>query len=140
MYKTDLQSHWNQNMDSTQHEKPKVEKNTEEKNSIPSLNLTSTPYEYSEEIDSMPNFISNEYLESLGLMLNNGKARFKLDEPVTTALSTNTMTMSNLGIDDEAETLSFVVLGKNSLDAIQASSLASYVDIQKKSMAVVCIL
>ncbi|EFN88493.1 hypothetical protein EAI_03122 [Harpegnathos saltator] len=43
---------------------------------------------------------------------------------------------NNDGSDGEAETMSFVVLGKDSLDAIQASSLASYVDIQQKSMSV----
>ncbi|XP_014472013.1 PREDICTED: uncharacterized protein LOC106743029 isoform X2 [Dinoponera quadriceps] len=37
---------------------------------------------------------------------------------------------------EETEPMSFVVLGKDSLDAIQASSLASYVDIQQKSMSV----
>ncbi|XP_032670368.1 spindle assembly checkpoint component MAD1-like isoform X2 [Odontomachus brunneus] len=40
------------------------------------------------------------------------------------------------GSDKETEVSSFVVLGKDSLDAIQASSLASYVDIQQKSMSV----
>lgn len=42
--------------------------------------------------------------------------------------------------DKETDIGSFVVLGKDSMDAIQASSLASYVDIQQKSMLVVCIL
>lgn len=41
--------------------------------------------------------------------------------------------------DTEAEAMSFIVLGKDSLDAIQASSLASYVDIQQKSMSIVCL-
>lgn len=40
----------------------------------------------------------------------------------------------------DAEAMSFVILGNDSREAIQASTLASYVDIQQKSMLVVCIL
>lgn len=63
---------------------------------------------------------------------------FKLNEPVTTALNTSLMTTINNTSDDGS--LSFVVLGKDSMENVQASSLASYVDIQQKSMSVVSIL
>lgn len=70
------------------------------------------------------------------------KPSFKLDEPVTTVLNINSMKLSmtpnNCSVNDE-NSLSFVVLGKDSVDA-QASALASYVDIQQKCMSVVCIL
>lgn len=61
----------------------------------------------------------------------NKELTFKLDEPVTTAL--NISPLSNV---NEDESLSFIVLGKDSLEA-QASLLASYVDIQQKSMSIV---
>ncbi|CAL1682269.1 unnamed protein product [Lasius platythorax] len=66
------------------------------------------------------------------------KPSFKLDEPVTTVLNINSMKLSmtpnNFSVNDE-NSLSFVVLGKDSVDA-QASALASYVDIQQKCMSV----
>ncbi|XP_024888606.1 optineurin-like [Temnothorax curvispinosus] len=58
---------------------------------------------------------------------------FKLDEPVTTALNISTLT--NVNANEEADSLSFIVLGKDSVEA-QASLLASYVDIQQKSMSI----
>lgn len=62
---------------------------------------------------------------------------FKLNEPVSTVL--NSTTSNNFNVSDE-DSLSFVVLGKDSVEATQASVLASYVDIQQKSMSVVSIL
>ncbi|KAL0099043.1 hypothetical protein PUN28_020234 [Cardiocondyla obscurior] len=64
------------------------------------------------------------------IILKNKELLFKLDEPVTTALSINPM--ANV---DEEDSLSFIVLGADSVEA-QASLLASYVDIQQKSMAI----
>lgn len=58
---------------------------------------------------------------------------FKLNEPVSTVL--NSTTSNNFNVSDE-DSLSFVVLGKDSVEATQASVLASYVDIQQKSMSV----
>lgn len=55
---------------------------------------------------------------------------FKLDEPVTTVLNVNPLT------NDEEDSLSFVVLGRDSVEA-QASLLASYTDLQQKSMSIV---
>lgn len=63
----------------------------------------------------------------------NKELSFKLDEPVTSALNISPLT--NVSANEE-DSLSFVVLGKDSVEA-QASLLASYVDIQQKSMAVV---
>ncbi|XP_011691264.1 PREDICTED: flagellar attachment zone protein 1 isoform X2 [Wasmannia auropunctata] len=57
---------------------------------------------------------------------------FKLDEPVTTALNISPLTNVSA---NEGESLSFVVLGKDSVEA-QATLLASYVDIQQKSMSI----
>ncbi|XP_018309199.1 optineurin isoform X1 [Mycetomoellerius zeteki] len=54
---------------------------------------------------------------------------FKLDEPVTTVLNVNPLT------NDEEDSLSFVVLGRDSVEA-QASLLASYTDLQQKSMSI----
>lgn len=70
------------------------------------------------------------HLQSLGFTVNNGKARFKLDE------DTPLCTLTNFCADDSDDTLSFVVLGKDSLDSIQQSSIASYIDIQQKCMSI----
>ncbi|XP_012228357.1 optineurin-like isoform X2 [Linepithema humile] len=59
---------------------------------------------------------------------------FKLNEPVTTAL--NISSMATMNSSNDGASLSFVVLGKDSMENVQASLLASYVDIQQKSMAV----
>ncbi|XP_018352173.1 PREDICTED: girdin-like [Trachymyrmex septentrionalis] len=56
---------------------------------------------------------------------------FKLDEPVTITLNVNPLT----NVNDEEESLSFVVLGSDSVEA-QASLLASYTDLQQKSMSI----
>lgn len=69
--------------------------------------------------------------------VGNNEPLFKLDVPVTIPL--NISSTNNFNVNDE-DSLSFVVLGKDSVDATQASVLASYVDIQQKSMSIVCIL
>lgn len=76
------------------------------------------------------------HLQSLGFIINNGKARFKLDEEASLY---SKAAISNFCDVDSDDSLSFVVLGKDSLNSIQQSSLASYVDIQQKCMSVVCI-
>lgn len=90
--------------------------------------------------DSLTSFISSKFssmepeshLESLGLTVNNGKPRFRLDEdaPLYTSQTVSHFT----GTDDDNDTLSFVVLGKDSMETIQQSTLASYIDIQEKCM------
>ncbi|XP_018402063.1 PREDICTED: centromere-associated protein E-like [Cyphomyrmex costatus] len=62
--------------------------------------------------------------------MEKNKLSFKLDEPVTTALNVNPLTDVN-----KEDSLSFVVLGQDSLEA-QASLLASYTDLQQKSMLI----
>ncbi|XP_017878749.1 optineurin-like [Ceratina calcarata] len=71
------------------------------------------------------------HLESLGLTVNNGKARFKLNEDAPLYTS---QTVPHCTEDDDDE-MSFVVLGTNSMETIQQSSLASYVNIQEKCMS-----
>lgn len=105
-----------------------MESNEATKSSIQNQNSTE-----SLSIDSR--YIEPEsHLQSLGFTIDNGKARFKLGDDAP-AYSNTALTSFN--VVDTDDTLSFVVLGKDSLDAIQASSLASYVDIQQKSMSVV---
>ncbi|XP_053986522.1 optineurin-like [Hylaeus volcanicus] len=72
------------------------------------------------------------HLQSLGFTTNNGKARFILDNDISLCSHSP---LINDNVVDESDALSFVVLGKDSLDSIQASSLASYVDIQQKGMS-----
>jgi len=67
--------------------------------------------------------------------VENKELSFKLDEPITTALNIRPF----INVKDEEDSLSFIVLGKDSVEA-QASLLASYVDIQQKSMSIVSIL
>lgn len=77
-------------------------------------------------------------LESFGFVVNNGRPRFQLDEPVSRSSYLNFQlteeeqktTEDNLLNDSDT---SFVILGKKSLDSIQASSLATYADILQKS-------
>lgn len=85
-------------------------------------------------MDSVEHKMSKEDQTSI---MKSSKPLFKLDEPVSTAL--NSTTANNFDINDD-DSLSFVVLGKDSVEATQASVLASYVDIQQKSMSIVCIL
>ena len=88
--------------------------------------------EKSLDINSKMSIEAETHLQSLGFSLNNGKARFILDDntPVYSDAA-----LANFSVVDTDDTLSFVVLGKDSLDSIKASSLASYVDIQQKSMS-----
>ncbi|XP_076242220.1 uncharacterized protein LOC143184109 [Calliopsis andreniformis] len=73
------------------------------------------------------------HLQSLGFSMQNGKARFILGDDTP---SYSHAALTNFSVVDTDDTASFVVLGRDSLDSIQASSLASYVDIQQKGMSV----
>ncbi|XP_043499748.1 uncharacterized protein PFB0145c-like isoform X1 [Polistes fuscatus] len=87
------------------------------------------------DVSNASDLISESELESLGFVINNGKPRFKLDEPVSTNFFSKVdLTKSENSLDDN--TLSFVILGKKSLDSIQASSIATYSDIQQKCMSI----
>lgn len=90
----------------------------------------------STSVDAKLSVEPESHLQSLGLTMNNGKARFKLDEDAP--LYSNSA-LSNFYAADGDDTLSFVVLSKDSLDCIQQSSVATYVDIQEKCMCIVCI-
>lgn len=80
--------------------------------------------------------MSKTEFENLGFIIDNGKPKFKLDEPISTNFLPNVeLTKSETSLDD-SDTLSFVILGKKSLDSIQASSLATYSDIQQKCMSI----
>ncbi|KAK0168149.1 hypothetical protein PV327_001977 [Microctonus hyperodae] len=69
--------------------------------------------------------------ESLGIVMEDGKPKFRLNEPAFSTV--NIPLSSNLECDDET---SFVVLGQSSLDFINNASLIDYQQIQEKSMAV----
>ncbi|KAK2588939.1 hypothetical protein KPH14_001794 [Odynerus spinipes] len=88
------------------------------------------------DVSHKSNIIAKPDLESLGFVINNGKPRFKLDEPISTTFYPKIeLTKTDHSLDD-SDTLSFVILGKKSLDSIQASSLATYTDIQRKCMSI----
>ncbi|XP_012532491.1 optineurin isoform X2 [Monomorium pharaonis] len=76
--------------------------------------------------------VQSESRKVMEISAENKELSFKLDEPVTTVLNSSFLNDVN-GSEDES--LSFIVLGKDSVDA-QASLLASYVDIQQKSMSI----
>ncbi|XP_020721792.1 NF-kappa-B essential modulator isoform X2 [Bombus terrestris] len=102
----------------------KKQKSTlEEENSTKLLNIN--PRLYAEP---------ESYLQNLGFTVNNGKARFKLDEDAP--LYCKAAAKNVCAVDEDDTSLSFVVLGKDSLDTIQQSSIASYVDIQQKCMSI----
>lgn len=98
------------------------------------FSLLGQDVEKSLDINSKMSTEAETHLQSLGFSLNNGKARFILDDntPVYSDAA-----LANFSVVDTDDTLSFVVIGKDSLDSIKASSLASYVDIQQKSMSLV---
>ncbi|XP_015190329.1 PREDICTED: kinesin-related protein 4-like [Polistes dominula] len=89
------------------------------------------------DVSNASNLVSKSDFGSLGFVIDNGKPRFKLDEPVSTnVFSKVDLTKSEDSLDDDSNTLSFVILGKKSLDSIQASSIATYTDIQQKCMSI----
>ncbi|XP_076678825.1 uncharacterized protein LOC143374533 [Andrena cerasifolii] len=88
--------------------------------------------EMSLDINTKMSIEAETHLQSLGFFMNNGKARFILDD--NTPIYSDAA-LTNFSVVDTNDTLSFVVLGKDSLDSIKASSLASYAHIQQKSMS-----
>lgn len=85
---------------------------------------------------SMDESLSKSTFESLNIVVENGKPKFRLNEPAFTTV--NIPFQSNFSCDDDDN--SFVVLGKSSLDFINTASLADYEQIQQKSSAVVRII
>ncbi|XP_063978263.1 optineurin-like [Diachasmimorpha longicaudata] len=81
-----------------------------------------------------PQSMTKSTFESLGIVMDNGKPRFRLNEPV---FSTGACSMRSRHFNqDEDEETSFVVLGKSSMDFINAASLADYEQIKEQSLAV----
>jgi len=76
--------------------------------------------------------------EAEEITVENKELSFKLDEPITAHLVPTALNIRPFINIKEEDSLSFVVLGKDSVEA-QASLLASYVDIQQKSMSIVSI-
>ncbi|XP_014204334.1 kinectin-like [Copidosoma floridanum] len=81
-----------------------------------------------------PTVASDDHLQGSGLVVSDGLPRFKLNEPGPAALASSIFQQNNM-VNDESEQ-SFVVLGQSSLDSIRETSLANYVEIQKKSLSI----
>ena len=96
------------------------------------FSLIEQDVEKSLDINSKMAIEAETHLQSLGFSMNNGKARFILDDNTPTYSDES---LANFSVVDTDDNLSFVVLGKDSLDSIKESSLASYVGIQQKSMS-----
>ena len=80
---------------------------------------------------------SEDHLQSLGLTVDNGKPRFKLNEPCS-SLAISTVCPS-VTVEDLDSSQSFVILSHPSLEVVQQQSLANYVQIQEKTASVVSI-
>lgn len=78
---------------------------------------------------------SESYLQSLSFTIEDGRAKFKLEEPGSNPFGTNILARAGPSSIDTNDSESFVVLGKSSLDPIQVASMASYAQIQQKSMS-----
>ena len=99
------------------------------------FSLVGQDVEKSLDVNSKISIEAETHLQSLGFSLNNGKARFILDDNAPVYSGAALANFTDVDTDDTDDSLSFVVLGKDSLDSIKASSLASYGDIQQKSMS-----
>lgn len=83
-------------------------------------------------------YIASEgHLQSLGLTVDNGKPRFKLNEPCLSLAASSICAPST--VEDYNSSQSFVVLSHPSLEAVQAQSLANYEKIQEKTASIVSI-
>lgn len=85
---------------------------------------------------SKPDVASENHLQSLGLDINDGLPKFRLNEPGPTALASSIFQQNNMVNDDSEQ--SFVVLGKSSLESIREASMASYMELQEKCASAVC--
>ncbi|XP_008213329.1 MAR-binding filament-like protein 1-1 isoform X2 [Nasonia vitripennis] len=79
-----------------------------------------------------PNVATEDHLQSLGLNVQDGLPKFKLNEVGPVALASSIFQQNNINVNDDLEQ-SFVVLGKTSLQSIRDDALASYLEIQQKS-------
>ena len=80
---------------------------------------------------SKSNVATEDHFQSLGLEVNDGLPKFRLNEPGPAALASSIFQQNNMVIDESEQ--SFVVLGKTSLESIRETSLASYMEIKQKS-------
>ncbi|XP_015127924.1 spindle pole body component 110 [Diachasma alloeum] len=81
-----------------------------------------------------PESMTKSAFESLGVVMDNGKPRFRLNEPV---FSTGACSMRSQHFNqEEDEETSFVVLGKSSMDFVNTASLADYEQIKEQSLTV----
>ncbi|XP_033221859.1 optineurin isoform X2 [Belonocnema kinseyi] len=77
---------------------------------------------------------SEDHLQSLGLTVDNGKPRFKLNEPCLSLAASSICAPST--VEDYNSSQSFVVLSHPSLEAVQVQSLANYEKIQEKTASI----
>ncbi|XP_043481933.1 optineurin [Leptopilina heterotoma] len=79
---------------------------------------------------------SDVHFHSLGLSMDCGKPRFKLNE-MCSSFATSSICQPNFQNDkDSAASESFVVLSHPSLEMVQARSLANYIQIQEKCTSI----
>ncbi|OXU25422.1 hypothetical protein TSAR_003512 [Trichomalopsis sarcophagae] len=79
-----------------------------------------------------PNVATEDHLQSLGLNVQDGLPKFKLNEVGPVALASSIFQKNYMNVDGDSEQ-SFVVLGETSLQSIRDDALASYTEIQQKS-------
>lgn len=83
--------------------------------------------------------MDESHFESLGLTIENGRPKFKINEPGSIPMFSKIAKFEPARTTtDESDDLSFVVLDKSSLNSIQKNSMASYVQLKEKSNSVVC--
>lgn len=83
-----------------------------------------------------PNVATEDHLQSLGLNVQDGLPKFKLNEVGPAALASSIFQQNNINVNDDSEQ-SFVVLGDTSLQSIRSDAMASYMEIQQKSQLTV---
>ncbi|XP_011313772.1 filamin A-interacting protein 1-like [Fopius arisanus] len=100
--------------------------------SIPDFRGTSVlPGDVQEE---EPQSMTKSAFESLGIDLDNGKPKFRLNEPVLSGACS--LRSQHFNHEEDDEETSFVVLGKSSMDFVNSASLAVYEQIKKQSLAI----
>ncbi|XP_074093961.1 uncharacterized protein LOC141524167 isoform X2 [Cotesia typhae] len=86
------------------------------------------------KLEPLNNSMSKSLFDSLNIHFDDGKPKFKLNEPSYSTV--HIPYQNNLNCDDDDDETSFVVLGKSSMDFINLTSLADYEEIKKKSLNV----
>ncbi|CAD6203471.1 GSCOCG00009779001-RA-CDS [Cotesia congregata] len=86
------------------------------------------------KLELLNNSMAKSLFDSLNLQFDDGKPKFRLNEPSYSTV--NIPYQNNLNCDDDDDETSFVVLGKSSMDFVNLTSLADYEEIKKKSLNV----